>query len=253
MRDPDDDGQPAIGTFLSRRFFAGLSYLVLSMSLAECPTVTLDAVLNKHNTDKNASHHNYGKYYEKHIAPYRTTAKRYLEIGVRYGESLRAMREYLCNADRIVGIDIDPATKRHEDPGLGIYVELGDQRDPSFLAWVNAEHGPFDVILDDGSHIWEDVKTSFETLFPMLRDGGLYIVEDTHAFYNNLGYFNHLTRHVNYWRHHDMCADPWKHVRKTTDPMEYGIKEIAFANNAVIIQKEVKTHWIDTPTLPPQP
>jgi hypothetical protein len=205
---------------------------------------TLASVLAKYNTDKNETHHNYGKYYETFVAPYRTTARRYLEIGVCRGESIRAMREYFCNAERIVGIDINPETKRSQDSDRGIYVELGHQRDPGFLRWVNAKHGPFDVILDDGSHRWPDVHASFETLFPLLRDGGLYILEDTHAFSEHLGYFHGLTQHVTYWRHSDACADPFKHVRESADPMEYSIREITFANNAVIIKKEVKPHWI---------
>jgi SAM-dependent methyltransferase len=38
--------------------------------------------------------------------------------------------------------------------------------------------GPLDLILDDASHMYRPTKASFETLFPLLRPGGLYVIED---------------------------------------------------------------------------
>jgi len=63
----------------------------------------LTSILNKYNTDKNATFHNYGKYYERYLSIYQKKPIRYLEIGVYQGESLRAMREYFENAERVVG------------------------------------------------------------------------------------------------------------------------------------------------------
>ena len=37
---------------------------------------------------------------------------------------------------------------------------------------------PLDLIIDDASHTYELTKSSFEALFPLLRPGGLYIIED---------------------------------------------------------------------------
>ena len=37
---------------------------------------------------------------------------------------------------------------------------------------------PLDLVIDDGSHLLEETRTSFETLFPRLRMGGLYVIED---------------------------------------------------------------------------
>ena len=34
------------------------------------------------------------------------------------------------------------------------------------------------MVVDDASHLYEPTKKSFETLFPLLRPGGLYIIED---------------------------------------------------------------------------
>lgn len=38
--------------------------------------------------------------------------------------------------------------------------------------------GSLDLVIDDASHMYELTKTSFEVLFPLLRPGGLYIIED---------------------------------------------------------------------------
>lgn len=37
---------------------------------------------------------------------------------------------------------------------------------------------PLDLVIDDASHLYEPTKVSFETLFPLLCAGGLYIIED---------------------------------------------------------------------------
>ena len=38
--------------------------------------------------------------------------------------------------------------------------------------------GPLDLVIDDASHLYEPTLASFQTLFPRLRPGGLYIIED---------------------------------------------------------------------------
>jgi len=38
--------------------------------------------------------------------------------------------------------------------------------------------GPLDLVVDDASHLYAQSMASFETLFPRLRPGGLYLIED---------------------------------------------------------------------------
>jgi cephalosporin hydroxylase len=45
------------------------------------------------------------------------------------------------------------------------------------LATVHAG-GELDLVVDDGSHLYSPTKASFEALFPFVRPGGWYIVED---------------------------------------------------------------------------
>jgi hypothetical protein len=43
--------------------------------------------------------------------------------------------------------------------------------------------GSPDIIIDDGSHVASHQKISFETLFPLLAPGGIYVIEDMHTAY----------------------------------------------------------------------
>jgi hypothetical protein len=124
--------------------------------------------------------HNYCDKYDLHFLKYRYKKLNLLEIGVMQGRSLVAWRDYFPNAN-ILGIDIKHYCKQYEDDRIKI--EIGDQKDKSFLAKVEKKHGPFEVIIDDGSHFWMDVVTSFKFLFPLLKEGGIYVIEDLHTSY----------------------------------------------------------------------
>jgi len=92
-------------------------------------------------------------------------------------------------------------------PDLHLAVDLDERGDgPDFLAWRDrrglAERvrthwgvdqgrrdllfdlvrreldGPIDLVIDDASHLHEATLASFEVLFPLLRPGGLYLIED---------------------------------------------------------------------------
>jgi hypothetical protein len=55
-----------------------------------------------------------------------------------------------------------------------------NQADTARLRTIAREafDGPIDLVLDDASHMYGPTKASFETLFPLLRPGGLYVIED---------------------------------------------------------------------------
>lgn len=119
--------------------------------------------------------------YETHLARYRGRAPRILEIGVSHGGSLQMWRDYFGTSSRIVGIDVEPRVAALAEPGIAI--EVGDQGDPNFIGDVARRHGPFDIIIDDGSHVSSHQITSFETLWQYLKFGGVYLVEDLHTNY----------------------------------------------------------------------
>jgi len=128
--------------------------------------------------------HHYFPFYEEVLAPFLARPVRLLEIGVYNGASLGMWRAYLPEGSTVVGVDIDPACRAHDAPERATHVRIGDQSDPAFLARVVAEFGPFDVIVDDGSHVARHMIASFNALFlDGLRAPGVYLVEDTHTNY----------------------------------------------------------------------
>ena len=119
--------------------------------------------------------------YEKLFAPFVGTPVRFLEIGVSKGGSLRLWRRYFGDAATLFGIDVDPTCAAQN--GRYAQVRIGSQDDAAFLGGVVAEMGGLDVVLDDGSHVARHQRASFETLFPKLSEGGLYVLEDLQTAY----------------------------------------------------------------------
>lgn len=119
--------------------------------------------------------------YDRHFARFRNTPVKMLEIGVAQGGSLEMWREYFGPNATIFGIDIDPeCANRVAEPNQ---VRIGSQDDPDFLRRVVEEMGPPDIILDDGSHISRHQLASFDTLFPLLKESGVYVIEDLQTAY----------------------------------------------------------------------
>lgn len=132
--------------------------------------MTLDQLALKHGTDKASNLHNYTRWYEKHLSGVKTL----LEIGIGSGASLSMWRD--CYPEAVIaGLDIDERT--------GDYNFKGDQKDPEILKSIIEDIGSPDVIIDDGSHRWEDQIASFKILWPFVRQGGVYVIEDLHTSY----------------------------------------------------------------------
>ena len=119
--------------------------------------------------------------YDRMFKPYIGSSVKILEIGVFKGGSLEMWRKFLGEKATIFGVDIDPACAQYD--GKFGSVRIGSQDDPDFLRQVVKEMGGVDIVLDDGSHIATHQRTSFEALFPLLSNDGLYIIEDMHTAY----------------------------------------------------------------------
>ena len=232
----------------------------ISSASASATLDTLDQIFSKYDTDKNRSFHNYSRQYQRLFDEIREKPIKYLEIGVYRGASLHAMRETFKNATLLVGVDINPQFKEFENQSNHVFIEIGDATSPEFISNLTRTHGTFDVILDDGSHSNKDVIQSFELLFPLLNDNGIYVVEDTICYKspdhinpdydNHLQYFFNYTRFLNQWRFDstegrwDHCVDPYKIIKKTDNVFEYSIDKIEYGCSYIAIHKKIRTHWI---------
>ena len=111
-----------------------------------------------------------------------------VELGLAYGGSL-AWFALRGRPTTLVGIEY----KANRIPHLDRFIEsrdLGavvrpyygvDQADGDRLREIVAAEfrgEPIDLVVDDASHRYGATLASFETLFPLMRPGGLYVIED---------------------------------------------------------------------------
>ena len=173
-----------------REFFRRQQQMASAMHavLAACEAHPMDlgGLSAGFGSDKWASFHWYTQHYERHFARLRAKPIRLLEIGIggyQYedmgGESLRMWQRYFPRG-LVYGLDIfaKPGVR-----GPRMRAVQGDQSDPEFLDELGRRLGPFDIVIDDGSHRNDHVKTSFGSLFPHVRSGGLYVIEDLQTAY----------------------------------------------------------------------
>jgi hypothetical protein len=139
----------------------------------------------KYQTDK-VHDHWYTPHYHRRFEAFRQMPITLLEIGVGGyadpelgGNSLRMWAEYFPNA-QIVGVDIHEKTL---DLGPRVWIEQGDITDRRVIQRLADSYGPFDVIIDDGSHRCDDVVTAWAYLWEHLAPNGWYVIEDLQTAY----------------------------------------------------------------------
>lgn len=143
---------------------------------ADTSAMTLTQLADHYKTDKGNIKHRYTEIYDRYLGALRDKPINLLEIGVANGCSLKMWSDYFPAA-KITGMDIRPecASLCKGFPRISIIV--GN-------AAKVAAAGPFDVIVDDGSHISQDIVETFFLQWPKVRKGGFYFIEDLKPTYN---------------------------------------------------------------------
>ena len=111
-----------------------------------------------------------------------------VELGIWDGGSAALWFEVL-QPDKLVAVDLstrgdsDYFSQYRQSRGLDDRLRTywgTDQGDRHRLRQIVSDEfdGPLDIVIDDASHLYGPTKASFETLFPLLRRGGVYIIED---------------------------------------------------------------------------
>jgi hypothetical protein len=119
--------------------------------------------------------------YEEIFEHIRDQELKILEIGVggyknpdRGGGSLRMWSEYFENS-QVIGMDLNE--KNLELPSNVTFCK-GSQVDTDFLERIVADYGPFDIVIDDASHVTKNTIITFDYLWPSVKK--YYIIEDLH-------------------------------------------------------------------------
>ena len=130
------------------------------------------------STDKGMHDHGFVEIYERFFFDLKDKPIKILEIGIYYGGSLNLWSNYFPQAN-VFGIDIHPKNEYDTDR---IKTFVANQADRNQLkSFIDANGGDFDIIIDDGGHTMEQQQVSFGFLFPFIKPGGYYVIEDLHT------------------------------------------------------------------------
>jgi hypothetical protein len=135
--------------------------------------------IGDYETDKNTTH-SYIELYDQLFAPYCMEKITLLEIGNHQGGSLKLWNDYFLDVE-IYGLEIrsnDNLTRLNEENENMHLTQGVDAYSHDAINQFFAADIFFDIIIDDGSH--QPAHQSFVTndWLPMLKPGGLLIIED---------------------------------------------------------------------------
>ena len=181
--------------------------------------------------------HNYGPTYGRLFRRWKYRPVRMLEIGIGGysgslgGDSLLAWGAFFPFG-RIVAGDIVP---KQQLTGGVRHVRQIDQSSESDLSQLCRDDGPFDIIIDDGSHFNAHQIFTFERIFSALNDNGRYVIEDVQT---------------SFW-HGEVMGTVWDGAA-ISDPMfenscySYFLNLAKYINHAEFIDRtDADSHLID--------
>jgi hypothetical protein len=154
--------------------------------------LSLTGLADLYGSDKGQIKHNYTARYtqiirELGVIDHKTHPLRIAEIGIACGASLRMWANYFP-AGQIEGFDIQAECANLCKDLSNVTITISDPR-------KQAREG-FDLVIDDGSHIAEDVLGNFLHCWQWVKPGGFYVIEDMACTYND-AYRDKFNKHFN--------------------------------------------------------
>lgn len=142
---------------------------------------TLKELIIDSATDKNTVH-KYLHVYESLMSPKKYSAKNVLEVGVWKGGSIKLWHDYFPNAD-IYGLDRLLAKQTSlvdifNNSRIHLYTPTDAYDEDLFKANFLDKNLKFDLLLDDGPHHLESMKTFIRLYSQLMTEDGILIVED---------------------------------------------------------------------------
>jgi hypothetical protein len=149
----------------------------------------LTALADRYGSDKGSTKHRYTELYHMLFHPYRDRAITFLEMGLLIGgpehgasadretkdlPSIRMWLEFFPKA-KILGLDVSDFAWFHHDRFTFHRCDMDDRANIDAAA---ARMPALDIIIDDASHASHHQQNGFLSLWPKLRSGGLYVIED---------------------------------------------------------------------------
>lgn len=111
-----------------------------------------------------------------------------VELGIAEGGST-ALLALAAAPEKLISLELDPDPLESLDEFIEAHglrsvvrpiygVDQSDRAGVARAVDAELDGDAIDLVIDDASHILAATRASFETLFPRLRPGGLYIIED---------------------------------------------------------------------------
>lgn len=144
---------------------------------------------------------------------------------------------------QIYAIDINPECEKFKENNITIFI--GSQSDPEFLKQLMKIMPPLDIIIDDGGHIMEQQKVSFKHLYDKVKDGGIYLVEDTHTSYwyefhgglKNPDSFIEYSKNLIDALYNEHVQDK---LKVTINDITQNINSISFYDSIIVFEKKLR-------------
>ncbi len=165
--------------------YSSLFLLLISLFTPSICAHNLNSLAIRYHTDKRSGIHNYPPIYEKHFEQFRNNSLTILEIGFGEGCSAHMWQDYFPNAT-LYFIDINPSyiSQKKKEFSSRCHFYIADQsKQKDLLEVASTANNEFDIIIDDGSHQCAHQIFSFKILFPFIKKGGCYVIEDLHTSY----------------------------------------------------------------------
>lgn len=142
--------------------------------------MSLTSIANFLQCDKGTAafeRHGYTEIYQQQLA----TCKRLIEIGIDKGLSLEMWRRWRPKMVVTAMDIIEEIIEREKQNGFD--ARLCDQSNESSLRQFATSIGEsvVDAIIDDGSHRPDDQLLTLQELWPTMKPGGKYFIEDLHT------------------------------------------------------------------------
>lgn len=139
--------------------------------------------------------HSYISFYERLFKRKRANGNeklKILEIGVRTGASIILWAKYFGEKSKIYGIE--HKMKMKEELILdNTFIEVANAYDKNILEFLE-EKGPFDIIMDDGSHVVEDMVFVVKEYLPYLKKDGIMVIEDLPSYKFSKSLYTQLSK-----------------------------------------------------------
>lgn len=149
----------------------------------------LTELAEKYRTDKCPKfRHHYTDFYERLLANHRV--EKMLELGIGYldmphvdnyetGASLKMWSEFFSYRVQIFALDHHPQAVKEANtiPGVSA-LHVNEDRIDNWFWTLKSLPRDLDFIVDDGSHFHISQFGAAMMLVPLLRPGGIYVIED---------------------------------------------------------------------------